>query len=78
MELDGLMRPALPLARTDEARLAGARRAAESGDARATAEQFETHMLMALLREKEGNIKLLTGQTVQAKSQSWWTRLIGG
>ena len=34
--------------------------------------------LMALLREKEGNIKLLTGQTVQAKPQSWWTRLIGG
>ena len=34
--------------------------------------------LMALLREKEGNIKLLTGQTAQAKPQSWWTRLIGG
>jgi hypothetical protein len=31
-----------------------------------------------LLREKEGNIKLLTAQTVQAKPQSWWTRLIGG
>ena len=34
--------------------------------------------LMALLREKEGNIKLLTGQTAQAKPQSWWARLIGG
>ena len=51
MELDGLARPALPLARTDELRLAGASRAAERGDARETARQFETLFGVMLVRE---------------------------
>ncbi len=34
--------------------------------------------LMALLREKEANIKLLTAQTNPPKQRRWWTRLVGG
>jgi hypothetical protein len=33
--------------------------------------------LMALLREKEANIKLLTAQTNPPKQRRWWTRLVG-
>jgi len=47
----GDIRPVLPLARTDEARVDGARRAAESGDAVETAKQFETLFGVMLVRE---------------------------
>jgi Rod binding domain-containing protein len=51
MEIGDVTRPILPLATTDEARVAGARRAADSGDATETAKQFETLFGVMLVRE---------------------------
>jgi vacuolar-type H+-ATPase subunit B/Vma2 len=65
----------MKMIRTNVPMIADLRRQLEREQDRYERERGE---LMALLREKEGNIKLLTGQTVQAKPQSWWTRLIGG
>jgi vacuolar-type H+-ATPase subunit B/Vma2 len=65
----------MKMIRTNVPMIADLRRQLEREQDRYERERGE---LMALLREKEGNIKLLTGQTAQAKPQSWWARLIGG
>ena len=81
MRIGDLQKPALPsLGGLDEARLDGARRAAERGDARETARQFEKIFAVMLVRElrramPEGPFGQGAGADVY---EGWFDEHLGG
>jgi len=81
MQIDGLGKPSMPGVSPDtDARLANVKRAAEHGDAKETARQFETLFATMLVREMRRSMPTpIFGEGAGADVyESWFDEHLGG